>query len=84
MVWGAPGDDGAGALVRAHADEVVSRGLGGPPRPYTLEHGRGWVAGRAADRLLEAGFGEDEQLRDKHGYGLTATIAAARRAVAAG
>jgi transketolase len=31
-----------------------------------------------------AGFGEDEQLRDKHGYGLTATIAAARRAIAAG
>jgi transketolase len=31
-----------------------------------------------------AGFGEDEELRDKHGYGLTATIAATRRVLAAG
>ena len=30
-----------------------------------------------------AGFGEDEELRDKHGYGLTATVAAIRRAIAA-
>ena len=30
-----------------------------------------------------AGFGEDEQLRDKHGYGLEATIAAIRRVIAA-
>ncbi|MBN9181288.1 MAG: transketolase family protein [Microbacterium sp.] len=30
-----------------------------------------------------AGFGEDEQLRDKYGYGLSATVAALRRAVAA-
>lgn len=30
-----------------------------------------------------AGFGEDEQLRDKHGYGLSATVAALRRALAA-
>ncbi len=30
-----------------------------------------------------AGFGEDEQLRDKHGYGLDATIAAIRRAITA-
>ncbi|HEV7957712.1 MAG: transketolase C-terminal section [Microbacteriaceae bacterium] len=30
-----------------------------------------------------AGFGEDEQLRDKHGYGLEATIAATRRVIAA-
>ncbi|WP_417564678.1 transketolase family protein [Microbacterium sp.] len=30
-----------------------------------------------------AGFGEDEQLRDKHGYGLPATIDAVRRTVAA-
>ena len=30
-----------------------------------------------------AGFGEDEQLRDKYGYGLAATVAALRRAVAA-
>ncbi|WP_221585921.1 transketolase family protein [Microbacterium sp. G2-8] len=28
-----------------------------------------------------AGFGEDEQLRDKHGYGMSATIDALRRAV---
>lgn len=31
-----------------------------------------------------AGFGEDEQLRDKHGYGLSATVAALRRVLAAG
>jgi len=30
-----------------------------------------------------AGFGEDEQLRDKHGYGLSATVEAARRVAAA-
>ncbi len=30
-----------------------------------------------------AGFGEDEQLRDKHGYGHDATVAAVRRALAA-
>ncbi|TDN91238.1 transketolase C-terminal domain-containing protein [Microbacterium sp. BK668] len=30
-----------------------------------------------------AGFGEDEQLRDKHGYGLSATVAALRRVLAA-
>lgn len=30
-----------------------------------------------------AGFGEDEQLRDKHGYGLSATVSALRRALAA-
>ncbi|MFC6355130.1 transketolase family protein [Luethyella okanaganae] len=41
----------------------------------------------AFDRLgipqLYAGFGNDEELRDKHGYGLEATIAAARRVIAA-
>ncbi|QEW01136.1 transketolase family protein [Microbacterium caowuchunii] len=30
-----------------------------------------------------AGFGDDEELRDKHGYGLDATIAAVRRIIAA-
>lgn len=30
-----------------------------------------------------AGFGDDEELRDKHGYGLEATIAATRRVLAA-
>jgi transketolase len=30
-----------------------------------------------------AGFGEDEELRDKYGYGLAATIAATRRVIAA-
>ena len=30
-----------------------------------------------------AGFGEDEELRDKYGYGLAATIAATRRVMAA-
>ncbi|QEW04516.1 transketolase family protein [Microbacterium lushaniae] len=31
-----------------------------------------------------AGFGEDEELRDKHGYGLAATVAATRRVIAGG
>ncbi|MCR2808477.1 MULTISPECIES: transketolase C-terminal domain-containing protein [unclassified Microbacterium] len=31
-----------------------------------------------------AGFGEDEELRDKHGYGLAATVAAARSVIAGG
>ncbi|MFV0375057.1 transketolase family protein [Microbacterium sp.] len=43
---------------------------------------------RAFERLgipqVYAGFGEDEQLRDKHGYGHDATVAAVRRALAAG
>ncbi|MBU4466316.1 MAG: transketolase family protein [Actinobacteria bacterium] len=42
---------------------------------------------KAFERLgipqVYAGFGEDEQLRDKHGYGLEATIAATRRVIAA-
>lgn len=42
---------------------------------------------KAFERLgipqVYAGFGEDEQLRDKYGYGLEATIAAIRRVIAA-
>ncbi|ODT11599.1 MAG: hypothetical protein ABS61_03400 [Microbacterium sp. SCN 70-18] len=42
---------------------------------------------RAFERLgipqVYAGFGEDEQLRDKHGYGPSATVEAIRRAAAA-
>jgi transketolase len=42
---------------------------------------------KAFERLgipqVYAGFGEDEQLRNKHGYGLEATIAATRRVIAA-
>jgi transketolase len=30
-----------------------------------------------------AGFGGDEELRDKHGYGLSATIEATKRVIAA-
>ena len=44
------------------------------------------IALNAFERLgipqVYAGFGEDEQLRDKHGYGLAATIAATRRVIA--
>lgn len=44
------------------------------------------IALTAFERLgipqVYAGFGEDEQLRDKHGYGLSATIAATRRVIA--
>jgi transketolase len=43
------------------------------------------VALNAFERLgipqVYAGFGEDEQLRDKYGYGLEATIAATRRVI---
>jgi transketolase len=43
------------------------------------------IALNAFERLgipqVYAGFGEDEQLRDKHGYGLEATIAATRRVI---
>ena len=43
------------------------------------------VAFKGFERLgipqVYAGFGEDEQLRDKHGYGLDATIAATRRVI---
>ena len=42
---------------------------------------------KAFERLgipqIYAGFGEDEQLRNKHGYGLEATVAALRRVIAA-
>lgn len=42
---------------------------------------------KAFERLgipqVYAGFGEDEQLRNKHGYGLEATVAATRRVIAA-
>jgi transketolase len=45
------------------------------------------IALKSFERLgipqVYAGFGEDEQLRDKHGYGLRHTVAALRRAVAA-
>lgn len=45
------------------------------------------VSLKAFERLgipqVYAGFGEDEQLRDKHGYGLSATVEAARRVAAA-
>jgi transketolase len=44
------------------------------------------IALTAFERLgipqVYAGFGEDEQLRDKHGYGLAATVAATRRVIA--
>jgi RimJ/RimL family protein N-acetyltransferase len=40
--------DDAEVLVRAYADDEVSRWLSGPPLPYTIDHGREWVAGRAA------------------------------------
>lgn len=56
-----------GGLASRIADVVADRGLG--------------LA--AFERLgipqVYAGFGEDEQLRDKHGYGLTATVDALRR-----
>lgn len=60
-----------GGLASRIADVVADRGLG--------------LA--AFERLgipqVYAGFGEDEQLRDKHGYGLTATVDALRRVLGA-
>lgn len=60
-----------GGLASRISDVVADRGLG--------------LA--AFERLgipqVYAGFGEDEQLRDKHGYGLTATVDALRRVLGA-
>lgn len=60
-----------GGLATRIADVVADRG----------------IALTAFERLgipqVYAGFGGDEELREKHGYGLTATIAAARRVIAA-
>ena len=60
-----------GGLATRIADVVADRGI----RLKAFE--------RLGIPQVYAGFGEDEQLRDKHGYGLDATIAAARRAIAA-
>ena len=60
-----------GGLATRIADVVADRGI----RLTSFE--------RLGIPQVYAGFGEDEQLRDKHGYGLSATIAAVRRAVAA-
>ncbi len=60
-----------GGLASRVADVVADRGV----RLASFE--------RLGIPQVYAGFGEDEQLRDKHGYGLEATIAAVRRAVAA-
>jgi transketolase len=60
-----------GGLATRIADVVADRGI----RLTAFE--------RLGIPQVYAGFGEDEQLRDKHGYGLTATLDAARRVVAA-
>jgi len=61
-----------GGLASRIADVVADRGL----RLTSFE--------RLGIPQVYAGFGDDEQLRDKHGYGLSHTIAALRRAVEAG
>jgi transketolase len=60
-----------GGLASRIADLVVDRGL----RLTSFE--------RLGIPQVYAGFGEDEELRNKHGYGLEDTKAAVRRAVAA-
>lgn len=60
-----------GGLATRIADVVADRGI----RLTAFE--------RLGIPQVYAGFGEDEQLRDKHGYGLGATVAAARRVIAA-
>ncbi|WP_165367374.1 transketolase family protein [Phytoactinopolyspora endophytica] len=57
-----------GGLATRVADVVADRGI----RLTSFE--------RLGIPQVYAGFGEDEQLRDKHGYGLTATLDAVRRA----
>ncbi|GAA1003263.1 hypothetical protein Aple_003110 [Acrocarpospora pleiomorpha] len=59
-----------GGLATRIADVVTDRGI----RLTAFE--------RLGIPQVYAGFGEDEQLRDKHGYGLDATVAAARRVIA--
>jgi transketolase len=58
-----------GGLATRVADVVADRGV----RLTSFE--------RLGIPQVYAGFGEDEQLRDKYGYGLTATLEAVRRAV---
>jgi transketolase len=60
-----------GGLASRVADVVADRGV----RLTAFE--------RLGIPQVYAGFGEDEQLRDKHGYGLAATVAALRRVIAA-
>ncbi|WP_156760085.1 transketolase family protein [Microbacterium karelineae] len=57
-----------GGLATRVADVVADRGI----RLDSFE--------RLGIPQVYAGFGEDEQLRDKHGYGLAATVEALRRA----
>ena len=61
-----------GGLASRVADVVADRGI----RLTAFE--------RLGIPQVYAGFGDDEELRDKHGYGLSATIAATRRVIAAG
>jgi transketolase len=60
-----------GGLASRIADVVADRGI----RLTSFE--------RLGIPQVYAGFGDDEELRDKHGYGLEATIAALRHAIAA-
>ncbi|MDR6199650.1 transketolase [Microbacterium sp. SORGH_AS428] len=60
-----------GGLATRIADVVADRGI----RLTAFE--------RLGIPQVYAGFGEDEQLRDKYGYGLSATTAALRRVIAA-
>ncbi|PWJ54396.1 transketolase [Quadrisphaera granulorum] len=60
-----------GGLATRVADVVADRGI----RLTAFE--------RLGIPQVYAGFGGDEELRDKHGYGLAATVAATRRVLAA-
>lgn len=60
-----------GGLASRIADVVADRGI------------RLTAFQRLGIPQVYAGFGEDEELRDKYGYGLDATIAATRRVIAA-
>lgn len=64
-------------------DHLAYGGLATRIADVLADHG---VRLTAFERLgipqVYAGFGNDEELRDKHGYGLAATIAATRRVIA--
>lgn len=66
-------------------DHLAYGGLASRVADVVADHG---IHLTAFERLgipqIYAGFGDDEELRDKHGYGLAATVAATRRVIAAG
>jgi transketolase len=66
-------------------DHLAYGGLASRIADVVTDHGvRLTTFTRLGIPQVYAGFGDDEELRDKHGYGLRATIEATRRALEAG